>query len=976
MWLAFTWTLWTLQSPLPPDPALREAMLAAQSAVEGDSVQRVRARWEREAAADPRDPVSRLGLGYLSLHTYRFDEADRRFGALLAAAGASGELAGYAGLGLARSALGRGNAAAADSLLGPAVLAARGAGSRLLEAETLIFHTLTSARIRGPALALPLLARADSLISTTDPTLRSRATCVRSQLSRSWNLVAAVTMGLEGAAEARAAGARRTEAFCLAVTGWAVALRGNGDSAFALFRRADRLQEQTRDRSGRAATLQWWGYFLFDVGHYGEARTVVNRSLAESQASGNLSPAGYSHIILARLTFVTGEMDEVATHIARAESLFTRQGDQSGHYILAGPTVERARAVGDTAAARVAAERYVREAATWGGIWPVEAHRSLAMVLTDAGEWLSARAQLDSALAAARVLGSAAYVASVEQDLGVLALRRGDPGTARRILERLAGNHRPEQAVFGHYTRIQLAGAYLQSGDVTRAATTALAAADDLDRWRAGLEDRRLLQTAFDLRPLENPSFAMAEIVSGLASAGREELAFDLAERRRARQLLDRIVLADGLQGSRPQADRSRASAATLPDIVRAIPDDSTAIVEYVRGQAGSATTVFVVTRAGLRATRITPAPELGRQVRRFIGLLEGGAPADSLGRQLGARLIEPVLAGLPAAVVRLVIVPDVDLHGLPFEALRVNGGLVIERFAVSYAPSASVVARLWQRPRHTAAGVTLLSFGDPRFADRTEPGSQAEHYLSAFEGSGGLGRLRATAGEARTVAGYADQAEVRLRGDASEAGLKRAGLARYRVVHLATHALVDDRSIARTALALAPGDGEDGFMSPAEMSELDFAADLLVLSACRTGRGPVAGGEGVQGLAAPALEAGARSVLASGWLVGDKESGDFMKRYYGHLARGHNLGDALRLTKIELLRAGAPAGVWASFSLVGDPHSTLPLRRPPPSTPWLALSAAAIAIAAALAYGVMRRRRGREGASSPSGSSPTTSQR
>ena len=70
------------------------------------------------------------------------------------------------------------------------------------------------------------------------------------------------------------------------------------------------------------------------------------------------------------------------------------------------------------------------------------------------------------------------------------------------------------------------------------------------------------------------------------------------------------------------------------------------------------------------------------------------------------------------------------------------------------------------------------------------------------------------------------------------ERWLKRADLGRFRLIHLATHALVDETSLDRTVLALAPGAGEDGFLSPADLGALHLEADLVVLSACETASG------------------------------------------------------------------------------------------------------------------------------------------
>jgi tetratricopeptide (TPR) repeat protein len=946
----------------------------ALAAVEGDSAAAVRLQLERRVR-EASDPAAELGLAYLALYSYDYQDADRRFESLRDGSPAEEPVGAYARLGLAQSALARGQVARGDTLIGSAVLATRAAKAPVLETEALLLQSLAAARLRGPASAESSLVKAERLLPQPATWLGARATCVRAQLTTSHDLARAAGLALEGAQRARAAGALRPEGYCLFVAAGAIGNQGNGDSSLVLFGQAASVQGKARDRAGRAATLQWMGYAFYDQGSYGESRRALTEALADGQASGNMSPVAWGHMIFAMLVLATGELDAIAPHADAAESLFMRNGDAIGAVALANFEVQRARVVGDTARARAAAERFAAGADRYGWHWPVFAQRELAFVEMDAGNWAAAARHLDRARVRARTLGAKALELSVEQDVGILLLREGNPRAAHTILSRVVSQIPPSEASFRHYTLTQMALAQLRLGEVDRAAATALSAADELDHWRAGLDDRRLRQTAFDLRRFEDPSFAVADVVTGLAAAGRTEAAFELAERRRARNLLDRIVLAQGMAADPGRVPRSSATVISAGDIATRIPDDATVIVEFVRGSRSAPTVAFLLARAGLRAVILPPDDGVQRRAQRLIGLLEAGAPADSLARELGEELVAPLLEAMPPTATRLVLVPDLDLHGLPFEVLQVEGQPLVERFSVSYAPSASVLARLWERPRG-AAGATLLAFGDPQYAGETDPGSSAQVLRSAFDRNGGLPRLRGSAREVRRVARYADQAVVRLREQASEADLKREPLGRYRVIHLATHALVDDRSPARTALALTPGQGEDGFVSPAEVSALGLDADLLVLSGCRTARGEVAGGEGVGGLAAPAIEAGARAVLASGWLVGDRQSAGFMERFYGHLASGLTLGDALRETKLELRRGGVPPAVWASFTLLGDPLARIPLHAPAPGIDWPLELSALVLLALAL-YGVIRmRRRGGDASSTPSGSSATTTQR
>ena len=133
--------------------------------------------------------------------------------------------------------------------------------------------------------------------------------------------------------------------------------------------------------------------------------------------------------------------------------------------------------------------------------------------------------------------------------------------------------------------------------------------------------------------------------------------------------------------------------------------------------------------------------------------------------------------------------------------------------------------------------------------------------------------------------------------------------LDRFRVIHLATHALVDETSLARTALALAPGEGEDGFLSPADLAGLKLDADLVVLSACRTAGGVAIAGEGMQGLTTPLVAAGARSVVATQWRVGDRSTVRLVADLYDGLARGLPVADALREAKLAAIRPRRAAG-------------------------------------------------------------------
>jgi CHAT domain-containing protein len=415
----------------------------------------------------------------------------------------------------------------------------------------------------------------------------------------------------------------------------------------------------------------------------------------------------------------------------------------------------------------------------------------------------------------------------------------------------------------------------------------------------------------------------VVRVVNDLATRGRGAAAFELAERRRARELADQLAQAAALNQSNPSHPSSlpaeqSATAMTADQAASSIPDDSTAILEYVTGSLGAPTTLFLLRRAkdqNLSALTLAPADSLEAAIGRFEALIQSGAGADALAASLGEALLAPAVARLDTGVRRLVIVPDGPLHRLPFDALRLTDGhYVAERYAVSTAPSARVLASLWRHDPLTSRPMRLLAFGDPAVDSKRGPG---------------LPRLLRSAEEARLVAQYSPTSEVRLRDEASAAYLKRADLRPFRVVHFATHTLVDEHTAARTALVLAAGGGESGFVGPDELARLRLDADLVVLSSCRSAGGAVINGEGVQGLIAPLFRAGARSVVATQWEVGDKEATRFIQALYGHLAKNRPVGEALRLAKLDAVRARRSPHEWAAFTVAGDPLVRVPLRAP-----------------------------------------------
>ena len=950
----------------------RTVARAALRAVEGDSAAALERRWAARLRAAPGDPAAALGLATLARLRYDYAAAERGYDALRrgdapGASGAARRYAAHAWLGTAQGEHLRGMFAAAAEHYERARALARAAGDSTAELQAQLGLVVMRARLASAAAGLALLDSLTPRLPPADAELRAAARARRAMLLAQAGRPEAAGEGRACAAEALAAGERRLAASCLHTVAVDAERRGAPRAAVQLLDTVAQLYRATRDRGQLAGALQWQGYVLTHAGEYGRARAVLRESVAAGTASGNAGAVAWASLSLASIERLTQDRAAAGEALARSAAAFDSLQDHWGAMAARTLGAELAADAGDLGRARQLAltqlewARGVRQPRSeWA------AHLLLAGLAERRGEWPAARAELDSARAVARRHAMHGWENELAYLEGRIALRRGRLDEAARHLESYR-RALPRADHVGRYRAgARLADVHARRGALAEAARELAGAGDDLDAWRATLADAELRTLAFQLSGEEDADLGVPRVLAALATGGHTNEAFALAERRRARELADRLVQAATLTGDagadvvltsvqeRARAARGHRAAAEL---AAALPDSATALLELVTGTGGAPTTLFVATRRGgvpsIAARLLPPADSLAPLVARFTALVESGARPRRLARTLGAALLDPAVALAGPGVSRFVIVPDGVLHRVPFDALELaDGRYAVERFEISVVPSAAVAAELRQRHARVARGARsgeparVLALGDPAFPVERGGGPV---FRSALLGNVELPRLESSGREARAVARYSPRVSVRLREEASESFVKRAALGGYGVVHFATHALVDDGRAAHTAIALAPGEGEDGFLFPGDIAALDLRADLVVLSACRTAGGVVVAGEGVQGLTAPLLQAVARAVVATRWRVDDRSTVALVDDFYAAMAGGRPVGEALRTAKLAALARGAPASEWAAFGVVGDPTVLVPLRHPA-APPWW--TAAGVVVLGALAAG------------------------
>jgi CHAT domain-containing protein len=292
--------------------------------------------------------------------------------------------------------------------------------------------------------------------------------------------------------------------------------------------------------------------------------------------------------------------------------------------------------------------------------------------------------------------------------------------------------------------------------------------------------------------------------------------------------------------------------------------------------------------------------------------------------------LLKPAAAQLQGKT-NIIIVPDGALWDLPFQALQAeNNRYLVENFAISYAPSITVLREMKKLhkkgSRDEEDSATLLALGNPTLGskvtervktvlmdEKLTPLPEAEKQVQGLKQLYGASHSRVyTGNEAR---------EERIKAEAGN----------YRLLHLATHAILNDASpmYSQVVLSQTGGEGkEDGLLEAWELMQMNLKADLVVLSACETARGRIAAGEGVIGLSWALFVAGCPTTVVSQWKVESASTTELMLEFHRNLKPNLD-GKMPGITKAEALRTAALKLMknseykhpfyWAGFVMVGD---------------------------------------------------------
>lgn len=429
------------------------------------------------------------------------------------------------------------------------------------------------------------------------------------------------------------------------------------------------------------------------------------------------------------------------------------------------------------------------------------------------------------------------------------------------------------------------------------------------------------------------------------AKAGRQAELMSrpaMAERRRSAEREVRSVL-DELDQVQEEIRRGspRYAALTQPPLatgeeIQGLLDGETLLLEYWLGEERSY--LWAVDRVSVTGSELPPRARIEAAAREVYGRLGVLAPGDDrlapAAASLSRMLLGPVAGKLGKR--RLIVVADGELQYIPFGALPSPDAApepLLVRHEIVNAPSASAVAVQRRLPHRSPAPGAVAVLADPVFdaADprlaahggkRTANGDRPRSAASSFL------RLPWSRREAEAIAAVVPTGRslVALDFRASRATALSPELSGYRIVHFATHGIIDARTPALSGLMLSRIDERgaplEGFLGLRDVYNLRLGADLAVLSGCETALGKQVRGEGLVGLTQGFLYAGARQVVASLWRIEDRATAELMSRFYrGLLVEGRAPAAALRQAQLAVRddkRWRSPY-YWSGFVLQGD---------------------------------------------------------
>ena len=332
---------------------------------------------------------------------------------------------------------------------------------------------------------------------------------------------------------------------------------------------------------------------------------------------------------------------------------------------------------------------------------------------------------------------------------------------------------------------------------------------------------------------------------------------------------------------------------------------DGSTLLSYFIGENSKRLFVFFVTPKGLQIETVELAEDLNKNMIGYRNSIYYKATSTS--SKIGHVLFNQLaLDKIPKETEHLIVVPAGRISTIPLEALitdsEIPNSYLINKYSVAYLYAASLMP---DNSREHRKGAVAL-FAPVDFSEQ------------------GLSYLPATKQEVEKISQLFESNQTKtdlfIGENASKSAVTSEMVAQSKIIHFATHGIVDEVHPERSQICLTTKDGSSGSLYTGDIYNLKFDADLVVLSACETGLGKLSKGEGIIGLTRAIIYSGANNMVVSLWSVADASTSELMIDFYSNLLNGQHYSLALANAKRNMILEGTYAKpyYWAPFVLIG----------------------------------------------------------
>jgi CHAT domain-containing protein len=665
--------------------------------------------------------------------------------------------------------------------------------------------------------------------------------------------------------------------------------QGQYPKALDYYQQALVILKEIGDRAGEGGSLNNIGLIYYDLGQYPKALNYYQQALVISEEIGNRAGEGGSLNNIGLIYYNLGQYPKALDYYQQALVIRQEIGDRRGE----GESLNNIGGIYDSQGQYPKALDYYQQALVirqeiGDRVGEGGTLNNIGSLYSSLGQYLQALDYYQQALAISKEIGNHAEEGKTLSNIGAIFLRTDQFSRATETL--------------------------LDSIKILESLRSSLTDADKVQLLEIQPNNYRALQLSLVIQNRINEALVASE--RGRNRAFIEQLAERLGTQPTEELVTQNLPSLDRLKGIATNQKATLIEYSLVYDRELQNPDGQIYIwVVEPTGEIQFYQTDLSTLDTSLKDFVINARESIG--VRGFLGV----RPRDSSQsisqtqqlQQLYKLLIEPIAQHLPTNPdAPVIFIPQGALFSVPFAALQDSEGRsLIESHTILTSPSIQLLEKT-QQQRSIVQQANLsdrLIVGNPTMPSVTLDGNPSVQ-LDALEGS---------QREAEAIARLFNTQPLVGNRATKKAVMQR--MTNARVIHLATHGLLDNRNGLDSAIALAPdGTGEfnDGLLTAAEIVQMKLNAELVVLSACDTAQGRITG-DGVIGLSRSLILAGTPSVLVSLWAVPDAPTAELMTEFYSQWQKTVNKAQALRQAMLAIKEKHPNPINWAGFTLIGE---------------------------------------------------------